>query len=55
MVLIALSNRYGLVARIGRSRRAASALLAGPVAEIVLALGIVALVAWFGTLEPVAG
>jgi putative copper resistance protein D len=55
MVLIALSNRYGLVARIGRSRRAASALLAGTVAEIVLALGIVALVAWFGTLEPVAG
>lgn len=55
MVLLAIVNRYGLVPRMGRSRAAAKALAAGTVAEIVIAIGVVALVAWFGTLEPFPG
>jgi len=55
MVLMAVFNRYGLVPRIGRSRAAGNALAAGTIAEIVVAIGVVALVAWFGTLEPFPG
>ena len=55
MVLMAVFNRYGLVPRIGRSRAAGNALAAGTIAEIVIAIGVVALVAWFGTLEPFPG
>ncbi|MBB3655667.1 putative copper resistance protein D [Rhizobium sp. BK650] len=55
MVLMAVFNRYGLVPRIGRSRAAGKALATGTIAEIVIAAGVVALVAWFGTLEPFPG
>jgi copper resistance protein D len=55
MVLIAVFNRYRLVPRMGRSRQAARALVAGTVAEVVFAVGVIALVAWFGTLEPFPG
>ncbi len=55
MMLIAVFNRYGLVPHMGRSHAAGKALAAGTSAEIVLAIGVVALVAWFGTLEPFPG
>lgn len=55
MMLIAVFNRYRLVPRMGRSHAAARALVAGTVAEVVLAICVVALVAWFGTLEPFPG
>lgn len=55
MVGMAIFNRYGLVPRIGRSHSAAKALAVGTIAEIVVAIGVVALVAWFGTLEPFSG
>ncbi|QWW66224.1 copper homeostasis membrane protein CopD [Rhizobium sp. WYJ-E13] len=55
MVLMAVFNRYGLVPRMGRSHSAAKALAAGTIAEILIAIGVVALVAWFGTLEPFSG
>ena len=55
MMLIAVFNRYGLVPRMGRSHAAGKVLAAGTVAEVVIAIGVVALVAWFGTLEPFPG
>ncbi len=55
MMLIAVFNRYWLVPRMGRTKSAASALVVGTLAEVVLAAGVVALVAWFGTLEPFPG
>jgi putative copper resistance protein D len=55
MMLIAVVNRYGLVPRMGRSHLAGKALAAGTAGEIVIAIGVVALVAWFGTLEPFPG
>ncbi len=55
MMLIAVFNRYGLVPRMGRSHFAGKALAAGSAGEIVIAIGVVALVAWFGTLEPFPG
>ncbi|EJJ29225.1 copper homeostasis membrane protein CopD [Rhizobium sp. CF142] len=55
MMLIAVFNRYGLVPRMGRSHAAGKALAAGTVGELVIAACVVALVAWFGTLEPFPG
>lgn len=55
MMLIAVFNRYGLVPRMGRSHSAGKALAAGTVGELVIAACVVALVAWFGTLEPFPG
>ncbi|TCS05220.1 MULTISPECIES: copper homeostasis membrane protein CopD [unclassified Rhizobium] len=55
MVLMAIFNRYELVPRIGRSPTADRALAAGTVAEMIVATGIIALVAWLGTLEPFPG
>jgi putative copper resistance protein D len=55
MMLIAVFNRYGLVPRMGRSHSAGKALAAGTLAEIAIAVCVVALVAWFGTLEPFPG
>ncbi len=55
MMLIAVFNRYGLVPRMGRSHAAGKALAAGTVGEMVIAIVVVALVAWFGTLEPFPG
>ena len=55
MMLIAVFNRYGLVPRMGRSHFAGKALAAGTVGELVIAACVVALVAWFGTLEPFPG
>lgn len=55
MMLIAVFNRYGLVPRMGRSHSAGKALAVGTVGEIVIAVCVVALVAWFGTLEPFPG
>jgi len=55
MMLIAVFNRYGLVPRMGRSHSAGKVLAAGTVGELVIAACVVALVAWFGTLEPFPG
>jgi putative copper resistance protein D len=55
MMLIAVVNRYGLVPRMGRSHLAGKALAVGTVGELVIAACVVALVAWFGTLEPFPG
>ncbi len=55
MMLIAVFNRYGLVPLMGRSHSAGKALAAGTVGEIMIAVCVVALVAWFGTLEPFPG
>lgn len=55
MMLIAVFNRYGLVPRMGRSHAAARALAAGTIAEVGVAICVIALVAWFGTLEPFPG
>lgn len=55
MMLIAIVNRYGLVPRMGRSHLAGKALAVGTLGELVIAACVVALVAWFGTLEPFPG
>jgi len=55
MMLTAVFNRYGLVPLMGRSHSAGKALAAGTVGEIMIAVCVVALVAWFGTLEPFPG
>lgn len=53
MVVMALVNRYRFVPRLARKPEAATrALLRGSVAEILLGGLVLALVAWFGTLEP---
>ncbi|MBB4234520.1 copper homeostasis membrane protein CopD [Rhizobium esperanzae] len=54
MIGLAILHRYVLVPKLSRSRGAVTALRIGTVIEIVLALAVVGLVAWFGTLEPVA-
>jgi putative copper resistance protein D len=51
MVAAALVNRYALAPRIGRNALAAQALVAGAIAEIVLALSAIALVSAFATLD----
>jgi putative copper resistance protein D len=54
MSLLAIVNRYVLVPRIGRDRaRALNAIRLGSIAEIVLGIVVIALVAVFGVLEPV--
>ncbi|RUL98009.1 copper homeostasis membrane protein CopD [Rhizobium chutanense] len=53
MTGLAIFNRYVLVPKLSRSHGAA-ALRIGTMVEIVLAFAVVGLVAWFGTLEPVA-
>ncbi len=54
MVGLALVNRYAFVPRIGRHGvHALAAVRRGTVAEIVLGLGVVGLVAVFGLLEPI--
>jgi putative copper resistance protein D len=52
MAAIALVNRYVFVPRMSRSAGSPRALACGTVAEIVLALAVVGLVACFGMLEP---
>lgn len=52
MVGLALANRYLLVPRLGRHRGMARALGLGTLAELVLAAGVLGLVAWFGMLAP---
>jgi len=49
MTLIAVANRYVFVPRL---RRRHQSLVIGTMTEIVLAIAIIALVAWFGMLEP---
>ncbi|MFT4183418.1 MAG: copper homeostasis membrane protein CopD [Rhizobium sp.] len=54
MSLLAIVNRYVLVPRIAKDRaRALTAIRLGSVAEIVLGIAAIALVAIFGMLEPV--
>jgi len=54
MSLLAIFNRYVLVPRIRRDRvRALNAIRLGSIAEIVLGIVVIALVAVFGVLEPV--
>lgn len=52
MVSLAVVNRYLLVPRLRLWIGAPKALVAGTLAELVLATGAIALVAWFGTLQP---
>ena len=52
MVGVALFNRYVLVPRLRQPGNALSGLRTGTVIEIVTALAVIALVAWFGTIEP---
>ncbi|WP_454856026.1 copper homeostasis membrane protein CopD [Rhizobium binxianense] len=52
MTAIAVVNRYVFVPRMSRSAGSPRALACGTVAEIVLALAVIGLVAWFGMLEP---
>lgn len=52
MVGFAIRNRYFLVPRLGEGQAALSALAKATRGEIALGLIAVALVAWFGTLEP---
>ncbi|MBE7184146.1 MAG: copper homeostasis membrane protein CopD [Methylobacterium mesophilicum] len=52
MVGLAVVNRYVLVPRLGRWMGAPQALVAGTLAELVLATIAIGLVAWFGTLQP---
>lgn len=54
MTGLAIFNRYVLVPKLSPPHGAVAALRIGTVVEIVLALAVVGLVAWFGTLEPVA-
>ncbi|MDO3436661.1 copper homeostasis membrane protein CopD [Rhizobium sp. CBN3] len=54
MIGLAILHRYMLVPKLSWSRGAVTALRIGTVVEIVLALAVVGLVAWFGMLEPVA-
>nr|OAP95723.1 copper-binding protein [Rhizobium leguminosarum] len=54
MTGLAIFNRYVLVPKLSGRHGAVAALRIGTVVEIVLALAVVGLVAWFGTLEPVA-
>ena len=49
MTLIAIANRYVFAPRL---RRRHKSLVVGTMAEILLATAVIALVAWFGTLEP---
>ncbi|WP_286203070.1 copper homeostasis membrane protein CopD [Rhizobium lusitanum] len=54
MSLLAIVNRYVLVPRIGHDQaRALNAIRLGSIAEIVLGIAVIALVAVFGMLEPV--
>lgn len=54
MSLLAIVNRYVLVPRIGHNQaRALNAIRLGSIAEIVLGIVVIALVAVFGMLEPV--
>jgi putative copper resistance protein D len=54
MSLLAIINRYVLVPHIGRDEaRALNAIRLGSIAEIVLGIAVIALVAVFGMLEPV--
>lgn len=55
MILVAVVNRYWMVPRMARSRSAEAALTASTIAEIGLAVVVVALVACLGMLEPTAG
>ncbi|MBL8577228.1 MAG: copper homeostasis membrane protein CopD [Mesorhizobium sp.] len=52
MVSLAVVNRYLLVPRLRLWIGAPKALVAGTLAELVLAAAAIALVAWFGTLQP---
>lgn len=52
MTAIAVVNRYVFVPRMSRTAGSPRALVCGTVAEIVLALAVIGLVAWFGMLEP---
>jgi putative copper resistance protein D len=52
MVMAAVFNRYYLVPRLARSLSASRALAVGTLAEIVTSVVVIALVAWFGTLDP---
>lgn len=52
MVLGAVCNRYYFVPRLARSPSARASLAAGTVLEIVWGLLVIALVAWFGMLDP---
>jgi copper resistance protein D len=52
MLALALANRYLLVPRLSRTRRAMAWLRAGTLAEIAIAAFVIALVAVFGMLEP---
>lgn len=54
MIGLAIFNRYVLVPKLSRPHGSVAALRIGTTVEIVLALAIIGLVAWFGTLEPVA-
>lgn len=54
MIGLAIFNRYVLVPKLSRPHGAVAALRIGTTVEIVLALAVIGLVAWFGTLEPVA-
>lgn len=54
MTVIAVVNRYVVVPRMARVRGSSGALVAGTLAEIVIALAVIGLVAWFGMLEPKA-
>ncbi|MGY5812153.1 copper homeostasis membrane protein CopD [Rhizobium sp. LEGMi198b] len=54
MSLLAIVNRYILVPRIRRDRvRSLNAIRRGSIAEIILGIAVIALVAVFGVLEPV--
>ena len=52
MVSLALFNRYGLLAQVTTSRRAAQLLRAFTLAEFGLALLVLVVVNLFGTLNP---
>ena len=53
MIVLALINRYVFVPRLSSERpRALSALVRGTIAEIIVGIAVIVLVAWFGTLDP---
>ncbi|WP_204328794.1 copper homeostasis membrane protein CopD [Rhizobium leguminosarum] len=53
MVTLAIANRYLFVPRLSHSMtRAQTAIVQATLAEIVLAVAVLGLVAWFGTIEP---
>lgn len=53
MTILAIVNRYIFVPRLARDHdHAVGAILRGTLAEIVLGVIVLALVAWFGTLDP---